>query len=70
MGKVVERPAAGGADVTGSWSLADALEMYGTKNWGKGYFGINDLGHVVCTPDKTPDRAIDIKTLVDQHGRY
>jgi len=66
MGKVAERPTAGSTDGTGSWSLADALDMYGTKNWGKGYFGINDLGHAVCTPDKNPERGIDIKKLVDQ----
>jgi arginine decarboxylase len=66
MGKVADRPTSGSTDGTGSWSLADALEMYGTKNWGKGYFGINDLGHVVCTPDKNPERALDIKKLVDQ----
>src|SRR5262249_45796251 len=33
---------------------------------GKGYFGINKAGHVVVTPDKNPDRAIDLKELVDQ----
>ena len=66
MGKVLDRPVANATDVSGSWSLADALETYGTTNWGKGYFGINDLGHVVCTPDKNPERALDIKKLVDQ----
>ena len=66
MGKAVDRPTAASGDVTRTWTLAEALELYGTKNWGKGYFGINDLGHVVCTPDKTPERALDIKKLVDQ----
>ncbi|MBS0613173.1 MAG: biosynthetic arginine decarboxylase [Proteobacteria bacterium] len=43
------------------WSTADALELYRVDAWGKGYFGINDLGHVVvrphadpCAQDRTP----------------
>ena len=66
MGIAAERTSANTGDVNHTWSLADALELYGTKSWGKGYFGINESGHVVCTPDKNPERAIDIKKLVDQ----
>ena len=29
----------------------------GVRNWGKGYFGINDRGHVVVHPGKTPDQV-------------
>ncbi len=49
-----------------SWKLQDAFETYGVKNWGKGYFGINKLGHVTVHPNKDPERAIDLKELVDQ----
>ena len=67
MGKLVERrPAAETSDVGQGWSLSEAHETYGIRNWGKGYFGINELGNVVCTPDKNPERALDIKKLVDQ----
>jgi arginine decarboxylase len=48
------------------WKIHDALETYGVRNWGKGYFSINDLGHVTVHPDKNPERAIDLKELVDQ----
>lgn len=48
------------------WKIHDAVETYGIHRWGKGYFGINDLGHVTVHPDKRPDRAIDLKELVDQ----
>ncbi|HEX4588655.1 MAG TPA: biosynthetic arginine decarboxylase [Gemmataceae bacterium] len=53
-------------DPTEKWKLHDALELYGVRSWGKGYFGINKDGHVVVYPDKSHDRAIDLKELVDQ----
>jgi arginine decarboxylase len=48
------------------WKIHDALETYGVNLWGKGYFGINDKGHVTVHPNKNPDQAIDLKSLVDQ----
>src|SRR5579885_2815395 len=48
------------------WKIADAVETYGVRNWGKGYFGINKAGHVTVLPNKRPDESIDLKELVDQ----
>ena len=48
------------------WKVQDALEIYEVKHWGKGYFGINDRGHVTVHPNKRPEQAIDLKDLVDQ----
>ncbi|MCS7046139.1 MAG: biosynthetic arginine decarboxylase [Gemmataceae bacterium] len=48
------------------WKIQDALELYGIRHWGKGYFGVNDKGHVTVHPSKNPDQAIDLKHLVDQ----
>jgi arginine decarboxylase len=48
------------------WKVQDALEAYGVKNWGKGYFSINKAGHVTVHPNKKLDQAIDLKDLVDQ----
>src|SRR5579864_3080693 len=48
------------------WKIQDALETYGVRTWGKGYFGINKLGHVTVMPNKRVDESIDLKELVDQ----
>jgi arginine decarboxylase len=48
------------------WKVQDALETYGIRHWGKGYFGINPAGHVTVHPDKRPEHAVDLKDLVDQ----
>jgi arginine decarboxylase len=66
MGKTLDRRITDAADLHPAWKLHDAFETYGVKNWGKGYFGINKLGHVTVHPDKDPERSIDLKDLVDQ----
>lgn len=48
------------------WKIADAVEMYGIRNWGKGYFSINKAGHVAVLPNKRSDESIDLKELIDQ----
>jgi arginine decarboxylase len=48
------------------WKTQDALETYGVRHWGKGYFGINKAGHVTVHPNKLPEQSIDLKELVDQ----
>jgi arginine decarboxylase len=48
------------------WKTYDAVETYGIRHWGKGYFGINRAGHVTVHPHKNPEKAIDLKELVDQ----
>jgi arginine decarboxylase len=48
------------------WTLQDSTEVYNIRNWGKGYFGINAEGNVSVFPDKRPERAIDLKKLIDE----
>src|SRR5262252_3293678 len=48
------------------WSIADALETYGIRDWGNRYFHINDSGRVLVTPPGLEDRSIDLKELVDE----
>ena len=65
MGKILDRRATD-SDTPVAWKLQDACETYGILRWGKGYFGINKLGHVTVHPNKDPQQAIDLKELVDQ----
>ncbi len=43
-----------------AWSVQDSSETYNIKNWGKGYFGINDDGNVcgVSRPSGRSNRSI------------
>ena len=47
------------------WKIIDAVETYGVRRWGKGYFSINKSGHVAVHPNKRPEEAIDLKELID-----
>ncbi len=48
------------------WTVTDAAELYEVSNWGKGYFSVNQQGHVCVHPRKDPTRSIDLKQLVDR----
>ncbi len=50
---------------TERWSAERAAELYDVASWGKGYFSVDDHGHVRVHPDKDPSRSIDLKELVD-----
>jgi len=51
------------------WTVADSLETYGIRNWGAGYFGVNDKGHVIVHPDGADKGSFDLKELVDEVRR-
>ncbi|MGC3979636.1 MAG: biosynthetic arginine decarboxylase [Steroidobacteraceae bacterium] len=46
-----------------SWDIAAAAELYRLRAWGKGYFNINERGHVVVRPDMNT-REIDLLEVV------
>ncbi|HZZ78468.1 MAG TPA: biosynthetic arginine decarboxylase [Gemmataceae bacterium] len=48
------------------WKVQDSHDVYEVGQWGKGYFAVNDKGHVTVHPNKRPDQAIDLKLLIDQ----
>jgi arginine decarboxylase len=48
------------------WKVQDAVEIYGVRHWGKGYFAINKAGHVTVQPNKRTEESIDLKELIDQ----
>nr|PZN75714.1 MAG: arginine decarboxylase [Pseudomonadota bacterium] len=47
------------------WRIEDSLELYHVNAWGKGYFSINEAGHVVVRPDTQPGREIDLFEVVE-----
>ncbi|GIX46706.1 MAG: biosynthetic arginine decarboxylase [Candidatus Tectimicrobiota bacterium] len=47
------------------WSIADAIETYGIREWGNHYFQISEAGHVLVTPPGEGG-TIDLKALVDE----
>ena len=48
------------------WTIRDSLDAYHIAKWGQGYFSINRKGHIAVHGDKDPERAIDLKSLIDQ----
>ncbi len=46
------------------WSVEDSQELYHVNAWGKGYFSINQVGHVVVRPDQVLGREIDLYDVV------
>jgi arginine decarboxylase len=51
------------------WTIADATDMYGIRNWGSPYFGVNEKGHVCVHPDGPTAPNMDLKELVDEVRR-
>ena len=52
------------------WSSADANDTYNIPRWGCGYFGVNEAGNLIVTPQTptpgTEPGAIDMKELIDE----
>jgi arginine decarboxylase len=63
-GKVV--PPVPVTSATRTWGVHEASELYEVARWGKGYFAVNEAGHVTVHPTKDPLVGIDLKELVDR----
>jgi len=48
------------------WSLEQAQEYYNIKNWGLGYFGVNEEGHMCVWPYGKPGPCIDMLDVIDE----
>jgi arginine decarboxylase len=48
------------------WTPKDSARLYGIRNWGHGYFAVNDEGHVTVQPNQDPSKSVDLKKLVDE----
>jgi len=53
-------------DMLHTWSVADSMDLYKVRQWGAGFFGINDRGHVVVSPRGSEGPLLDLKDLVDE----
>src|SRR5260221_310689 len=47
-----------------AWKLDESLDLYQVEAWGKGYFSINEQGHVVIRPSMEAGREIDLYDVV------
>lgn len=48
------------------WTIEDSDDTYKISSWGGDYFRVAPNGHLLVTPTGEPDRAIDLKLLVDE----
>ena len=47
------------------WRVEDSLDLYHVNAWGKGYFSINEAGHLMVRPDPQGTNAIDLFEVVE-----
>ena len=47
------------------WTIEDSLDLYNVNAWGKGYFSINETGHVIVRPDTQGSNVIDLFEVVE-----
>lgn len=48
-----------------AWTIDDATDLYDIRAWGKGYFAINDAGHVVVRPTRDAKTEIDLSEVLE-----
>jgi arginine decarboxylase len=53
-------------DMLHKWTVTDSLELYNVRQWGAGFFGVNDKGNVAVSPRGADGPSIDLKELVDE----
>jgi arginine decarboxylase len=51
---------------TDRFTVAHAADLYGLDGWGNGYLRISADGHLVVTPDRNPERGVDVFSVVQQ----
>jgi arginine decarboxylase len=51
-----------------AWTIRDSLELYNVPNWGRGFFSVNDAGHVEVHPRGADQPPIDLLSLVQDLG--
>ncbi len=48
------------------WSLESARELYSIRNWGEGYFDINEAGNVVARPRRDKGGEVEVGKVMEE----
>ncbi len=54
------------SDLLHKWSVVDSLDLYNVRQWGAGFFSINDRGNVTVSSRGLDGPTVDLKELVDE----
>lgn len=54
------------SDLLHKWSVMDSLDLYNVRQWGAGFFSINDRGNVTVSSRGLDGPTVDLKELVDE----
>ncbi|HOT06749.1 MAG TPA: biosynthetic arginine decarboxylase [Methanotrichaceae archaeon] len=46
------------------WKVDDSISLYGVREWGGGYFTINDKGNLQVMPYKSSERSVDVMDII------
>ncbi|MGH7132726.1 MAG: biosynthetic arginine decarboxylase [Phycisphaerales bacterium] len=49
----------------GRWTADEAARLYGIPDWGKGYVGVNEQGHLTVMPAKDAGRQVDLFEVIN-----
>lgn len=61
---MISRPRSPRNGIEPGWTVEDSADLYNIRGWGKGFFDINERGHVVVRPTREPARGIDLFDVV------
>ncbi len=51
------------------WRVEDSLDLYQVNAWGKGYFSINDSGHLVVRPRQAGSRRTRATSICSKSSK-
>ncbi len=51
------------------WTVEDSLDLYSIRQWGNGYFSVNEKGNLIAQPGGPGADAVDLKELVEEVRR-
>ena len=58
-------PARNNPALDGRWTCEESAQVYGLRDWGKGYFKVSPQGTLQVCPTTDHERVIDLRELVD-----